>query len=61
MNRGKLPGFYLVKVLDKRKSTAASQPTLSPDISNRIVELKMKEAYTGYVQQLKKEASIQRQ
>lgn len=58
-NAGKM-GFYILKVMDRRKNPAAGLENMAASIMNRLNSIKIAEAYDRYVQQLKKDASIKR-
>jgi len=51
--------FYLIKVIDRKKNTAASFAIMQTAIENRLHVIKAKEAFDQYVNQLKKEAKIE--
>ena len=52
--------IYLVKVIDRRKNTAASLESMKPIIENKLWAVKGKEAYNKYIEQLKHEALIKK-
>jgi parvulin-like peptidyl-prolyl isomerase len=51
-------GIYIVKVVDRRKNPDAALERVSAGITNRLVDMRNKEAYSNYLGELKREARI---
>jgi peptidyl-prolyl cis-trans isomerase C len=51
-------GIYIVKVVDRRKNPDAALERVSASIMNRLVDMRGREAYNHYIDELKREARI---
>jgi len=51
-------GIYIVKIVDRRKNPDAALERASASIMNRLVEIRGREAYSHYIDELKREAKI---
>jgi len=51
-------GTYIVKLVDRRKNPDAALERVSASIMNRLVDMRGREAYSHYVDELKREAKI---
>lgn len=53
-------GICIIKVINRKKNKDAGYAGMKPAITNRLNEIKIREAYDRYVEQLKRESSIKR-
>jgi parvulin-like peptidyl-prolyl isomerase len=51
-------GTYIVKLVDRRKNPDAALERVSASIMNRLVDMRGREAYSHYIDELKREARI---
>jgi parvulin-like peptidyl-prolyl isomerase len=51
-------GIYIVKLVDRRKNPDAALERASASIMNRLVDVRGREAYSHYIDELKREARI---
>lgn len=53
-------GICIIKVIDRRKNSAAGFLGMKTAVTNRLIEIKIKEAYDRYLERLRKDSSIKR-
>ena len=51
-------GIYIIKLVDRRKNPDAALERVSASIMNRLVDMRGREAYSHYIEELKREARI---